>query len=109
MRTFGGTKPLAAAPRNPDRRGPKRGGNHAEHHKVMPRHGAVFFWVSRARVRVFGRRAGGRVCASTAQGQAGQRQTQAGESSWLTEKRRTLMRRLSITVDLRQMRTVSKT
>ena len=31
-----------------------------------------------------------------------------GESSWLTEKRRTLMRRLSITVDLRPMRMVSK-
>ena len=109
-------KPLGSSSpktRNPDRHSPKRGVNHEEHHKVMrprlPRHGFITFWVYRARACMFGRRAGGQVCASTAQEQAGQRQTQAGESSWLTEKRRTLMGRLSITVDLRQMWTVSKT
>ena len=41
--------------------------------------------------------------------EAGQRQTQAGESSRLTEKRRTLKLRLSTAVNLRETRTVSKT
>ena len=40
----------------------------------LPRHGFIILWVYRARACVFGRRAGGQVCASTAQGQAGQRQ-----------------------------------
>ena len=108
LRFSAAPKPLAAAPRNPDRRSPKRGGNHAEHHRVVwprqPWHGVIIFWVYRARACVFGRRAGGRVCA-----RAGQRQTQAGESSRLTEKRRTLKRRLSTAVNLRETRMVSKT
>ena len=65
------------------------------------------FGVSRARVCVFGRWAVVGCVRAPRKGRLAS-ETQAGESSRLTEKRRTLMRRLSTAVNLRKTPMVSK-
>ena len=104
MRTFGGTKPLAAAPRNLERCGleawrksrrASQGDAAVRSHNLLGVPGqGLCVWAP-------GRRPG--VCEGR---QASE--TQAGESSRLTEKRRTLKLRLSTAVNLREMRMVSE-